>query len=159
MWVILVSILIMMIIVLIIKVFLSNADEIPNSSLLPLNRRKLSHQSYLNTANIPVQQPSYTSGRLLWIEELFEQPDVVTFYHLREHYRFGFNPQGRMHRCICLCIIPFVLVFRVLLFVVECIGYVFFHILIRLFFETLIRLIWFLIQLPFRVIGHLLDGL
>lgn len=176
MWVIIFSILSMIIIVVIIKVFLSDADEIPNTAELPtLNTQHINTQRRTDTVeqyhslsiDTPIQQSNMAtvvetiespkSRKMGIAENMFEQPELITFDQLLQ-YRLGFNRDGKLHYFICCFLYSFVLVFRCILFVFECLGYLFFHIVIRFFFEIVIRLIWFLITLPFRMIGHLLDG-
>lgn len=182
MWVIIFSILSMIIIVVIIKVFLSDADEIPNIAELPtfINTQHINTQRRTNTVeqhhslsiDTPIQQSNTATfvetiespkSRKMGIaetiaEDMFEQPELITLDQLLQ-YRLGFNRDGKLHYFVCCFLYSFVLIFRCILFVFECLGYLFFHIVIRFFFEIVIRLIWFLIKLPFKTIGHLLDGI
>ena len=180
MWVIICSILSMILVVVIIKVFLSDADEIPNTAELPkFNTQHINTQRRADTVeqhhslsiDAPIQQSNTATfvetiespkSRKMGLaetiaEDMFEQPELITFDQLLQ-YRLGFNRDGKLHYFICCFLYSFVLIFRCILFMFECLGYLFFHIVIRFFFEIMIRLIWFLITLPFRMIGHLLDG-
>ena len=132
-----------------------NNEQLPELQNPQLREDELASSDKLNTQ---VTSKSYRYHYVQSFEEMWDQPEVVTFDELLNKYWFGFHQHGKMHYCICCVIYPFIFLFRIVLLIVECLGYIFFHVLIRFIFEVIIRSIGFIIQVLIRGIGHLFDG-
>lgn len=171
MYIILGSLVAMILMVIVIKLIFSDSDEIPNLNPLPVLKKQMIVESHpaqseqlssnslnKNTAITPHKSQPPRHRFIHYFEEMWDQPEVVTFDELLNKYWFGFHQHGKMHYCICCVIYPFIFLFRIVLLIVECLGYIFFHVLIRFIFEVIIRSIGFIIQVLIRGIGHLFDG-
>lgn len=96
---------------------------------------------------------SYTTT----FQKLCERPNLISFDKFVAQTNFGFNRDAKTHYSICMLLYPFLMLFRLFLYIVSWIGTLFFNILIRFIFELIIRIIWFVIQIFFRALGSLLD--
>lgn len=76
-----------------------------------------------------IQQQKFTR-----FEQILEYPELVSFQDLKYNYHFGIRPLSRLHFVLCIVLFSFVLLFRLILWFFEGLGYLFFHIFIRFFF-------------------------
>ena len=163
----------MILTIIVMKVFLSRDDEIPNEPPLPPLRIKQNF-TYIRaqhaplTLNVPaptetlkrqtlkqsfIQQQQFTR-----FEQMFEYPNLVSFEDLERHYDFGFDPNHPLHYGMCVFVFTWILLFRVVLGCFEILGQITVHLFIRFLFEGVIRGVFILIRGFFHYLGHVLDG-
>lgn len=99
-----------------------------------------------------IQQQKFTR-----FEQILEYPELVSFQDLKYNYHFGVHPLSTLHFVLCIFLFSFVLLFRLILWFFEGLGYLFFHIFIRFIFECLIRGLFLVIRGIFSFIGALFD--
>lgn len=175
-------------IVIVYRVFLSDDDEIPSTTSIDASRHyqpRLIQQTPIKQNLIGIRAPKYDlnapyllkpikqrttlsqsffrSQHFTRFEQMFEYPELVSFDDLKCNYHFGIgnfriDPFGTWHYSLCVILFSVVLVFRAILWVFECLGYLFFHVMVRLIFEVIIRGIFWMIRGIFHFIGHLFDG-
>lgn len=175
-------------IVIVYRVFLSDDDEIPSTSSIdasPHYRPRLIQQTPIKQNLIGIRAPTHDLNapylpkpiqqrttlsqsffrpqHFTRFEQMFEYPELVSFDDLKRNYHFGMgnfriDPFGKWHYGLCVVLFSVVLVFRTILWVFECLGYLFFHVMVRLIFEVIIRSLFWVIRGIFHFIGHLFDG-
>lgn len=79
-------------------------------------------------------------------QKLCEWPHLISFHSFLTLTNFGFNPAGRTHYLICTVLYPFLILFRLFLYMVSWIGTLFFNIVIRMIIESMIRLVSWVIR-------------
>ena len=90
-------------------------------------------------------------------QKLCEHPRLISFNALVATADFGCNREGKTHYFICMLFYPFLILFRLVLYIVSWIGTLFFNIVIRFMVELIIRIVWFVINVFVRSIGSLFD--
>lgn len=120
------------------------------SAIFHENQEKKSQGKAQKISDKIKEKHSYTTT----FQKLCERPNLISFSGFLEQTNVGFNRNGKTHYFICMLFYPFLILFRLFLYLVSWLGTFLFEIVIRILFEVFIRSIGKLLKILFESIFH-----